>query len=309
MGEATLVLSDPKSEAALSHWSLPAVERRNPGEVPALYAPAEDSTETLELDDGAMIAALEKVRAAVASTRPKPGRLRGFILGVGTVVTLSAAVFLLPDAIYNHAASVLPPATRQAIGRSAMADVQRLTGSPCASPIGTFALTALGDSLFGRHVAEIMVVREGVRTAMHLPGGVILVGRQVVENSDGPEVIAGFALIERLRAEARDPILPVLHHAGLLATLRLLATGALPDGALAGYGEAVLTAEAQAIPDDSALAQFEQAGVPSSPYAFAVDPTGERTVGLIEADPLRGRTRQPLMPDGDWVSLQNICAL
>lgn len=54
-GEATLVLSDPRSEVALSHWSLPAVERRNPGVLPALYAPGDDALETLEIDDTDMI--------------------------------------------------------------------------------------------------------------------------------------------------------------------------------------------------------------------------------------------------------------
>mgnify|MGYP006205154343 CR=1 FL=1 len=41
-GEASLTLSDPRTEAALSHWSLPAVERINPGELPALYAQNRD---------------------------------------------------------------------------------------------------------------------------------------------------------------------------------------------------------------------------------------------------------------------------
>jgi len=37
--EATLVLSDPRTDSPLSHWSLPAVERLNTGALPALYGP------------------------------------------------------------------------------------------------------------------------------------------------------------------------------------------------------------------------------------------------------------------------------
>ena len=40
IGEATLILSDPKSDAPLTHWSLPAVERLNPSVTPAIYTPA-----------------------------------------------------------------------------------------------------------------------------------------------------------------------------------------------------------------------------------------------------------------------------
>lgn len=306
--EATLVLSDPKSETAVTHWSLPAIERQNPGELPALYMPGPDASETLELDDRDMIAALETVRSAIAGQRPKPGRLRGFMLGSGTVLTVAAAVFWLPDALYSHTASVLPAATRQAIGRSALADVQRLTGSPCASPLGTYALTSLADQLFGQHSAEILVLRDGVAHAANLPGGVILIGRHMVEDVDGPEAIAGLSLVERLRADARDPMLAVLHHAGLAATFRLLTTGTLPEGALSGYGEVMLKADPVAVPDEAILSRFAEAGVPTTPYAYAVDPSGETTVGIIEADPLRGSAPMPLMPDGDWISLQGICS-
>lgn len=305
--QATLVFSDPKSEAILGHWSLPAVERQNPGAIPALYTPGADADETLELDDPDMIAALETVRDSIDGKRPKPGRLRGGLLGFGTAIILAVGLFWLPDVLVRHTASVVPPATRAALGREALADVQRLTGSPCANPLGTFALTALGDQLFGRHKAEILVVRAGVATSISLPGGVILIGRTMVEQSDGPERIAGLALMERLRAEATDPMLPVLRHAGMIATFRLLTTGTLPKGALSGYGEAILQATPTVVDDATALARFAQAGVPTSPYAYAIDPSGERTLSLIEADPLRGSSAKPLMPDGDWVSLQGIC--
>jgi hypothetical protein len=305
--EATLVLSDPRSETPLSHWSLSAVERLNPGTLPALYGPDRDSGETLELTDTDMIAALETVRVAIESHRPRPGRLRGFLLGAGTVLVLAAAVFWLPDALVRHTASVLPAATRLAIGEAALADVQRLTGSPCASPLGSFALTALSDQLFGVHNARILILREGVETANHLPGGVILVSRRMVEQANGPELLAGLALAERLRAEAHDPLLPLLRHAGVTATFRLLTTGSLPDGALEGYGETILTGRPAPIDDSTLVARFAAAGVSTQPYAKAIDPGGTTTAALLAADPMQGLIPQPLMGDGDWVSLQDIC--
>lgn len=39
MGDATLSISGT-DEMPLAHWSLPAIERRNPGETPAIFAPA-----------------------------------------------------------------------------------------------------------------------------------------------------------------------------------------------------------------------------------------------------------------------------
>ncbi|MFN3721922.1 MAG: hypothetical protein ACK4VZ_02665 [Paracoccaceae bacterium] len=306
--EATLVLSDPKSGSALSHWSLPAIERLNPGEIPAVFAPGTEAIETLELDDRDMISALETVRNAVAGQGPKPGRLRGFLLGSGTLLVLGLGAFWVPDTLVRHTASVLPAATRAAIGQAALADVQRLTGSPCASPLGSFALTALADDLFGPHRAQILILREGVAQSAHLPGGIILIGRRMIEDVGGPEVLAGLALMERLRAEERDPILPVLEHAGLTATFRLLTSGVLPDSAMAGYGEVLLHKKGVSVPDAKVLARFKEAGVATSPYAYAMDPTGETTISLIEADPLAGFVPEPLMADGEWVSLQDNCS-
>ena len=39
-GQATLVLSDERSDRALAHWSLPAIHRLNPKEMPARFAPS-----------------------------------------------------------------------------------------------------------------------------------------------------------------------------------------------------------------------------------------------------------------------------
>ncbi|MEM1073925.1 MAG: hypothetical protein AAGI36_05695, partial [Pseudomonadota bacterium] len=46
IGEATLVISDMR-DSAITHWSLAAVERSNPGKRPALFHPDGDPGETL----------------------------------------------------------------------------------------------------------------------------------------------------------------------------------------------------------------------------------------------------------------------
>ena len=50
IGEATLVITDTRDQP-LTHWSLAAIERTNPGELPALYCPDGDPDETLELSE------------------------------------------------------------------------------------------------------------------------------------------------------------------------------------------------------------------------------------------------------------------
>lgn len=307
--EATLILSDPKTEMPLSHWSLPAVVRLNPGELPALYGPGSEPFETLELDDSDMIAALETVRGALSRSRPRPGRLRGLMLGGGAAIVALLAVFWLPGALIERTAAMLPVSKRAQIGQMALRDLTRVTGVPCATPLGTAALRRLGDRVFGTGAPpQILVMRTGLNGAAHLPGRVILLGRPLIETAQGPEAAAGFALAERMRAEADDPVVPILRHAGLRATLRLLTTGDLPEDSVAGYAETLLRSQSQPIADEALLTRFRAAGLPSSPYAYALDASGETVLPLIEADPFAGTPPRPVLDDGDWISLQEICS-
>lgn len=310
--DATLVLADPKTGMALAHWSLPSVERLNPGALPAEFTPGrqEDGTpsETLELDEPDMIAALETVHVVLVRRRPRPGRVRGLV--VVSVLTLAGclAVLWLPDAMIRHTASVLPAATRVQLGKLALADLTRLTGSPCGTPLGKRAAAALAQRLSSAGVSEIDVVRDGLDSALGLPGGIVVLHRKLVEGPDDAEVAAGYALAATARASAADPVIPLLAHAGLFATFRLLTTGVLPSGALDGYAETLLKTRPAPIPDERFLERFQQVALSSAAYARAVDPSGERTLGLIEADPFKGRSPAPILADRDWISLQSICA-
>lgn len=307
-GEATLVLSDPKSGAAISHWSLPAIERINKGQEPAVFAPGPEASESLELDDPDMIAALGTVRQAVQAATARPGRLRGVLLAGTAAAVVLAAVIWLPGALVRHTASVVPPAQRADIGQRALDDLIRVTGATCNNQLGLQALATLAERVFGPVDTPILyVLPEGVDQPLHLPGDVIILPRRLIEQANGPEAAAGAALVERLRMRARDPIVPLLEYAGLRATFELLTTASLPDTALSGYGEAMLRATPLALPDATLLAAFEAAQIPSTPYALAIDPEGKATAGLASEDPYKGLAPSPLIPDDSWVALQGIC--
>ena len=74
-----------------------------------------------------------------------------------------------------------------------------------------------------------------------------------------------------------------------------------------GLGELVMSGPQARPSNDALLAAFAAAGVTSRPYAYALDVTGEGTLGLIEADPLAGTSARPVLEDGDWLRLQQIC--
>jgi hypothetical protein len=309
LGDATLVLSDPRSGEAVSHWSLPAVERINKGQEPPVFAPGSEADESLELTDPDMIAALEAVRSAVRAATARPGRLRGLILGGTALAIVALALLWVPGALVTHTASVVPAAQRAEIGQRLLDDLARVTGAPCDNQLGLQALAGLSERVFGPVDTPILyVMPEGVERPLHLPGDVIILPRRLVEDANGPEALAGAALVERLRSRAADPIVPLLDHAGLRATFQLLTTAELADTAISGYGEAALRAEPAVLPDAMLIEAFTAAQIPATPYAAAVDPGGAVTGGLVNGDPYKGLAPSPLIPDENWVALQGICS-
>ncbi|MDE4175486.1 hypothetical protein PXK01_15090 [Phaeobacter sp. PT47_59] len=305
VGDATLTITD-MNDRPLAHWSLAAVERANPGQFPAIFHPDGDPGETLEIseDEVTMLEAIDRVRAAIERRRPHPGRLRAASV-LGVTALLALLVFLwLPSALQNHAVSVVPDIKRKAIGQALLGRIERVTGQACMSADTAPILEKLA---LRTGVRRLVIFRSGLASSLHLPGGIVLLNRSFVEDYEDPAVAAGAILAERARAGVEDPLAELLASGGPLASFRLLTTGQLNRDTLDHYVETVLAAPRPDLAEEVLLAEFARAAIPSSPFAYAADITGETTIGLIEADPMAGRVLEPVLNDSDWVRLQNIC--
>ena len=305
LGDATLVIKDT-TDQALGHWSLAAVERANPGTLPAIYHPDGDTGETLEIgeDETEIIDAIEKLRRAITRARPRPGRLRwlGMILSVAVVVAI--AVFWLPGALQDHTLRVVPKVKRAQIGAALLKRIERVSGEMCSDNDAQEALALLSLRL---KAGTLAVLPNMTRPSLHLPGGVVVLNRSVIEDHEEPDVAAGFVLTEMTHRATKDPLRDVLEVTGLRENFRLLTTGDLAPAALETYAEHLMTRTATAPELSAHLAQFEAAALRSTPYAYAIDITGETTLAMIEGDPMNGRLTEPLMSDADWLRLQTIC--
>lgn len=309
IGDATLVISDMQ-DRALTHWSLAAVVRANPGKRPAVYHPAGDDSETLELsgDEAEMIEAIEKLRSVIERRRPHPGRLRFVVVLSLSLAIAAGAIFWLPGAVRQHTVSIVPDVKRAEIGNALFSQLQRVAGPPCDAPEGGAVLARLASRLPGDQVSgQLYVMRDGVDQTSHLPGGTILIHRNLVEDFTEPDVVAGFVVAERLRVQEHDPLADLLEASPLWSSFRLLTTGALGEETLRAYAEVLLTSEKHVLSDEALLGAFEAASLRATPYAYAVDITGEKTLSLIEADPFATSPPEPVMNDADWLRLQTIC--
>lgn len=305
--EATIVLLDPKTEMPLAQWSLPAILRVAAVEGFVIFSPHEDQNETLELDDPAMIEALDKVRAVVDRRRKRPGRLRmGLSMAVSAALIAGLGIWT-PMRFFDFAAQRLPEAARRDVAALALRDIAVIAGSPCTGVTGMAATSDLARRLSPQNPPKIQVLRSGLTAPHSLADGTVLLPFALIEAADGPDTVAGIVLAERLRAAQADPLEDALRYAGLIASIRLLSSGALPDTALAGYGLSLPkdSAAQNAPAPNSALlhAAFAQAVITSAPYAaFAQD---ESLTKMPDAAP---QGSDPIvLDDAAFLGLKYIC--
>ncbi len=305
IGEATLTISD-FNDRALAHWSLAALVRQNPAEYPAIFNPDGDPGETLELaqSETTMIEAIDRLQRAIERARPHPGRLRWLSVAGVVAAVMAVLVFWLPNALLSHVVSVVPAIKRQEIGNVILQRIERVSGRACMSEDAQPVLDRLAQRT---GVRSIVVLPAGVSDSLALPGGIILLNRALIEDYEDPAVAAGYIIAERARAASTDPLYDLLDRSGPAAAFRLLTTGEITLEIVDSYSERVLSQPRPKMAEDDLLAVFSQAALPSTPYAYAQDITGETVLGLIEADPMAGRTLEQVLPDRDWVRLQSIC--
>ncbi|WP_022707980.1 hypothetical protein [Paracoccus zeaxanthinifaciens] len=306
LGEATLTLMEPSTDRPLTHWSLPAVTRLNPGRLPASYTPSSvDRDETVEIDDPLMIEAIERVQRAIANHRSRPGRLRGALLLIMAIIGIGVAgAMWLPDALIRHAARIAPPAQAQAVGMAVLHDLSRSGGAVCRRKTGQQVLDWLAPRLLGEN-AQIFVIPGPLNGARRLPGDIYVMGEDMLLASNGPEAAAGHLLAAQQAQDPEPVTLDALRHAGLLTSLRMMTIGTVPEGSVPGYGAEIL-AEPLPRPDFDGLPQvFAAKGVPTTPYARSIDPTGASVMSLIQNDPAPARS---ILTDEQWLALQQICA-
>jgi hypothetical protein len=125
----------------------------------------------------------------------------------------------------------------------------------------------------------------------------------LVEKLEDPDTLAGLVLAARQQATAADPTLRALRYAGIMATFRLLSSGALPENALQGYGLQLAQTKAPPIDTQALAAYFGQLQITSRPYANFLH---DQTFASLPDSAPQGST-PIVLDDAAFLALQYIC--
>lgn len=196
LGDATLTLRDPGNETALDHWSLPALQRLNPGQYPARFALQQDAlhnqrdklSDWLETDDPLMISAIEKLQSAVE--RHHRGHVsnhhrRGYVIGILVALLGFAALWrALPD----YVSWIAPPAQYDQMDVSMISALEAHDLWVCSEPRGRTILNDIASEL--SIAPSKLIVMEGPALparVVSLPGGTKIIAASWLKAMDGPD--------------------------------------------------------------------------------------------------------------------------
>ncbi len=308
LGTSSLTLLD-KAGRPVAHWSLAAVERvglSDAGSV--IYRPHPDASDTLELDDPAMIAALDQIHAAVID-RTRPPRKWGRWAALGlTVVAVIAVAGYAARTLPGYAAQVLPETRALDLSDRLIAQVDRLAGPVCETPESAAALAAISNRLNGLGDLRLVILPTGQNHAIALPAETIGLPQGVLDGASSPDALAGHILVAYSATLSVDPVEDLFRNAGLWPTLTYLLQNKIDDQTIRSATERLLSQNPPVASIPAILQGFDAAEVSASPFSQTdYAQSNGWAQDLRNRDPYPAGTPNPILADGAWLGLKAAC--
>jgi hypothetical protein len=303
-GTATLVLRDHR-DGTLGHWALAGIRAlATDASGRVVYAMAPDGHETLAIGDREMIEAIDAVTATVheAGSETALRRNRRWLVGLALVAALAALGATGTRVAEDVVAKLLPENAAARLGEEILLHLIETGGQPCTDPAGTAALARLAGT-----VGASVRVMDLNGPLVALPGGRILIDRNIFAAAESPAEVAGWV---HLAADHGPSLRDLLGAAGALASLRLVASGGFDEAALgrAAASAVVPPPDPEAMPalaerlaaagiDPAALA----GGLGREGHGAAAVRFGEAAEGLAPVEPAEMPSRE------EWAALVAAC--
>ncbi len=300
--DASMLTLISKGNQVIVQWSCDAIRRKRQRGLPAIYSPDSEFEETLEVSDSTAISVLDDIIASYNEQLSRSGlSLRGvalFMVILALIVVPAVAFF---DRIAPHVAGLVSYRQQSEIGERVFAALADERGGECRSGKGLQSISVLERRIFPDARYRLRIVADRAVRSLMLPGSIIVVGASVLEEFDGPEVVAGYALLELAAAETSGPFDRFLSHAGIGVATYLALERGIDDRPVIEYSRSLPEENPAVVDDARLLEEFTRAGFSSTPFGRVADRAG------LVADEPGDNPYEPLMTDSQWLRLRDIC--
>lgn len=322
------------ADGAARHWPYALLEPSEPlrrGLDDVVLTSRGEPGATLFVSDQALIAGLAaRARRLGASSHRLRWLIPGLVIG-GLAMLAAGLLYAFNISPAKSLAQLIPEKARASLGDTVLSSITQ-QHPVCTDSAGTAVLDRLvsrlaeGDSRV--KAFHIKVVNWRLLNAFTLPGGNIILTRDIVEKTRGPDELAGVLAHEMGHAIERHPEAALIRALGLSAAAEIILGG--QGGSVAQYGIALTqlsySREAEREADNHAFrilkgARISPKGIAeffkrmavftkeekSSGYGdiFMTHPASADRAKLAEAQ--TAYQAEPALSDADWKTLQSIC--
>lgn len=337
-GRNALHLTRADAERAgerLDEWPYPGLYTAEEvyGEAPVRLRHRARGEATLTLASPALLDEIRRLGGPGLRGRSwlRPSLTLAAVAGVLALGVIAAGLWGLPR-LLAPLAHVVPASWEQALGERV---VERLTAErpACTGEAGQAALTALtarltkalGDEDGPPYPLHVRVLPDAAVNAFAAPGGHVLLLNGLLEEAEGPAVVAGVLAHEIAHAARRDPLQGLIRAAGTsLLVSALVGDRAALDAAAARFAQMLVlfsySREAELAADRLAVRMLNRADISAAgladflrrlqargaavPALLSTHPVTAERIALIEAEATGGG--DALTP-AQWEALRTIC--
>jgi Zn-dependent protease with chaperone function len=307
--------------------ALVAIEPLRSGQ-PAVLAPGADDDARLTLARPATFEALlDRAPQLAGGGIAQFGRgAARAALWVGVALAIAAALWFGWPKVADGLATLVPPGVAAHLGEQAREQLLDRT-KPCDQAEGRAALEHLMARLTGAmhydQPVTVTVVDLPVANAVALPGGQIVLFRQLITEAQSPEELAAVLAHELGHLAAHHPTRNLVRQFGLNLIIMALSGNSSWDGAAQYLVASAYTREIEAEADGRALDALRDAGIGGQGwidfFTRHAGPGGswDKAIAYLSSHPpsLERRDRaaalppstSPAMSVGEWLVLRSIC--
>ncbi len=342
LGGHSLVIEDGGSGRLIARWSL--LDMRLTGPVSATRGAAfgnvSEGEARLRVADPALVKEIRaRVPAAARPLRRGPGAGRLVAWCGAAVASFVLIVFVLVPLTAERLTPFITAETEDRMGAQVRRNLVRIAQPflgeeprRCVAPKGLAALDLMLGRLDpeGAYGVEPEIWDIDVINAVALPGGHVIFFRELIDEAESPEEVAGVLAHEIGHVSRRDGLRLSLRAAGSAGLLSMV-IGDFAGGVVAvAVAEQLLTSsyqrEAEAAADDFAFEMLAEADVSSAGIAdffarlheevgetselmshLASHPDLASRAARAEAADRAGEAATPILTPAQWQALRDIC--
>ena len=308
LGVESLTLRN-KDESVITHWSRHILYEFPAPENKAIFSPDPETGEQVIIEDPLMIAVIrgdQYIEDPSQNSAPISFGIP-WIKIIALFIILAGIIYYTSEEIIKSTSGIVSAEKRAVIGEHLYSHLLNSESEECQSDAGNSAKKKLLARVVPDLQLDIRIVESVPFMSMSLPSRIVILNAALLEKYDGPEVVAGYIILEAERYRKFDILLPLLVDADLGDLFNLTVGRNIDFEYYRLYADRLLVGNLIEVDLSQVIEEIKKRAFPSIPFGHVYASTGGDAAPFLSDKKYLIDPYMPLLTDNEWQELRNIC--